>query len=94
MRLSIALGCHRGAFLKELARLPRDIRKKAEAVAFEEISGRDPFSLGYMEKMKGYGDKFKIRLGDYRFGLTISARDKYIIFQRIVHRKDIYRVFP
>jgi len=34
-------------FLKELARLPRDIRKKAEAIAFEEISDRDPFSLGY-----------------------------------------------
>ena len=33
-----------------------------------------------IEKMKGYGDKFKIRLGDYRIGLTISAKDKYIIF--------------
>jgi mRNA interferase RelE/StbE len=52
--------------LKELVRLPKDIRKKAEAIAFEEISDRDPFSLGYIEKMKGYGDKFKIRLGDYR----------------------------
>lgn len=80
--------------MKELARLPKEIRGKAEAIAFEEIPSGNPFSQGYIEKMKGYRDKFKIRLGDYRIGLTISVSDEHIVLQRIVHRKDIYRVFP
>ena len=82
------------AFLKELAGLPKEIRGRAEAIAFEGIPSGDPFSLGYIEKMKGYRDKFKIRLGDYRIGLTIALKDERIVVQRIVHRKDIYRVFP
>ena len=49
-------------FLKELAGLPKEIRGRAEAIAFEGIPSGDPFSLGYMEKMKGYRDRFKIHL--------------------------------
>jgi mRNA interferase RelE/StbE len=38
-------------FLKELARLPKEIRSKAETIAFEEIHCDDPFLLGYVERM-------------------------------------------
>jgi mRNA interferase RelE/StbE len=44
--------------------------------------------------MKGYPDKYKIRVGDYRIGLTVDAPTKTLICQRVAHRRDIYRIFP
>ena len=44
--------------------------------------------------MKGYKDKYKIRIGDYRIGLTIDKKQKLIICQRIAHRREIYQIFP
>ncbi len=81
-------------FLKELSKLPKDIRAKAEKIVFEELLSANPFDLGYLEHMTGYPDKYKIRIGIYRIGITIDKTNKLLICQRIVHRKDIYRVFP
>jgi len=47
-----------------------------------------------MEKLKGYTDKYKIRVGNYRIGITVDQETKTLICQRIAHRKDIYRIFP
>jgi mRNA interferase RelE/StbE len=44
--------------------------------------------------MKGYPNKYKIRVGDYRIGITVEKKNKTLICQRIAHRKEIYRVFP
>ena len=74
-------------FLKELSKLPKETRAKAEEIIFEDILSANPFDLGYP-------DKYKIRIGRYRVGITIDKTNKLLICQRIVHRKDIYRVFP
>jgi len=81
-------------FLKELSKLPKEIRAKVEKIVFEELLSANPFDLGYLEQMTGYPDKYKIRIGRYRIGITIDKTNKLLICQRIVHRKDIYRVFP
>ncbi len=81
-------------FLKELSKLPRDIRERAEKIVFKEIKDKNPFSLGYIERLKTSKDKYKIRIGDYRIGLKIDSKHKEIIFLRIAHRKDIYKMFP
>jgi mRNA interferase RelE/StbE len=44
--------------------------------------------------MKGYNDKYKIRVGDYRIGMTVDSKNQEIICQRVAHRREIYRVFP
>jgi mRNA interferase RelE/StbE len=44
--------------------------------------------------MKGYKDKYKIRVGDYRIGLTIDKTNQTIICQRVAHRREIYQIFP
>lgn len=59
-------------FLKELASLPEKIQRKAETIVFEELKAVSPFSLGYVRKMTGYADKYKIRIGSYRIGITID----------------------
>lgn len=44
--------------------------------------------------MKGYSDKYKICVGDYRIGITIDTEVKQIICERVAHRREMYRVFP
>lgn len=79
-------------FLKELSALPKEVQVRAEDLVFDELMIANP--LERIERMKGYPDKFKIRVGDYRVGVTIDKQKKLIVFQRIAHRKDIYRLFP
>ncbi|BAY21808.1 hypothetical protein NIES2100_15660 [Calothrix sp. NIES-2100] len=81
-------------FLKELAALPVEIQSRVEPVVFQELESENPFELGYLEKLKGYTDKYKIRVGDYRIGITVDQETKTLICQRVAHRKDIYRIFP
>jgi mRNA interferase RelE/StbE len=81
-------------FLKELSRLPKEIRTQAERIVFEELVGSNPFELGYLERLTGYPGKHKIRIGKYRIGITIDKNNELLICQRIAHRKDIYKIFP
>ncbi|HHT9105984.1 MAG TPA: type II toxin-antitoxin system RelE family toxin [Candidatus Wujingus californicus] len=81
-------------FLKELSMLPKKIQVKAERIVFNELPSSNPFELGYIERMTGYPDKYKIRLGDYRIGITLDKDNQIIVCQRTAHRKDIYRIFP
>lgn len=45
-----------------------------------------------IKKLKADGDYYRIRIGDYRIGLTIS--DSAIVFVPALQIKDIYRDFP
>jgi mRNA interferase RelE/StbE len=81
-------------FLKELSKLPEDVQGPAEKTVFEDLLCENPFDLGYLEQMKGYPGKYKIRIGQYRIGITVDKQNKIIVCNRIAHRKDIYRVFP
>jgi mRNA interferase RelE/StbE len=81
-------------FLKELSELPKEIRIQAEGIVFERLLTTNPFSLGNLEHMTGYPDKYKIRIGNYRIGITVDKQNRSIICQRVAHRKDIYRIFP
>ncbi len=81
-------------FLKELASLPNDIQSRIELIVFDNLETENPFELGYLNKMKGYKDKYKIRVGDYRIGITIDKANQSIICQRVAHRREIYKIFP
>jgi mRNA interferase RelE/StbE len=80
-------------FLKDLSSIPKSHRQKIESLVFEEIpQSSDPFKKFKIEKMRGYEGYFKIRRGDYRIG--ISCQKNILEFQRVLHRKEIYRLFP
>lgn len=81
-------------FLKELARLPGNVRERAENVVFGEEIKRDPFLGGRVQKLRGYKTFFKYRVGDYRIGIFIDDDAQLVEFQRVLHRKEIYRKFP
>lgn len=85
---------YKKTFLKELASIPSDYRLKIEELVFKNLHETNPFESGNIEKLKGYKDKYKIRIGNYRIGISISKENSKIIFERVAHRKEIYRLFP
>jgi mRNA interferase RelE/StbE len=83
---------YRKKFLKELSLIPSLQRKEIEKFVFEEILTFNSITERGKIKIKGYTNFYKIRFGDYRVGIKLE--DNIIIFERVLHRKDIYRYFP
>ena len=80
-------------FSKDLDKIkkPRDRNSILEIIelvnlseTFEEIPG--------VKKLTNFEDAFRIRSGDYRIGVFVT--EESVEFVRVVHRKDIYKVFP
>ncbi len=80
-------------FLKELSNIPSKERLKIENFVFKEILGfQEIASIGTLEKLKGYSNYYRIRFGSYRVGISFS--NDVLTFERVLHRRDIYRYFP
>lgn len=43
-------------------------------------------------KLKTRGNYYRIRIGDYRIGITVN--EDLVSFVRVLHRREIYRYFP
>lgn len=83
----------RESFTKDLRRIQdrellQRIRKAVEAVerapSVEEIPS--------LKRLRAKGPYYRIRVGDYRLGLSIE--NDRATFVRILHRREIYRYFP
>lgn len=85
---------HNRQFYKELAKIPSQVRKEIEEIAFGEEIKANPFQVRKIEKLAGYKSYYKITIGDYRVGLKIDKKSSIVEFRRALHRKDIYRKFP
>jgi len=84
---------YRKRFLTDLARIPSGPRKAIEVFVFEEAPKIDSVGAsGKIQRMKGYKSSYKVRFGSYRIGLTVEEDTR--VFERALHRKDIYRFFP
>lgn len=81
-------------FFKELSKIPQKTRIKIEAVVFGEEIKEDPFLEGRVQKLTGYQEYYKIRFGNYRVGLRLDTNHNVVEFQRVLHRREIYRKFP
>ncbi|MGB8507067.1 MAG: type II toxin-antitoxin system RelE/ParE family toxin [Pyrinomonadaceae bacterium] len=67
------------------------LRRVQETI--EDIEGADSLAkLSNLKKLKGDGNYFRVRVGDYRVGIALE--DDTIIFVRFLNRKDIYKHFP
>lgn len=47
---------------------------------------------GNIEKLKGYTNYYRVRFGPYRVDLRVEGNT--VIFERVLHRKEIYKFFP
>ncbi len=81
-------------FLQELALLPSKERERIEKFIFKEVPKFKKISeIPNMVKLKGYKKNYyRIRFGNYRAGLKFD--NDTLTFERLVHRKDIYRYYP
>ena len=48
--------------------------------------------LSNLKKLKGGGNYFRLRVGEYRIGIVFE--NDTIVFVRFLNRKDIYKYFP
>jgi mRNA interferase RelE/StbE len=44
------------------------------------------------KKLKGHRSVYRVRIGDYRLGFFFE--NSSILLARLLHRKDIYKIFP
>lgn len=58
----------------------------------EIIKCQRPDEIKLLKKLKGSHQHYRIRIGDYRIGITII--EDSVTFIRFMHRKDIYKYFP
>lgn len=80
-------------FFKDLATVSSKSRLQIETFINQSFSDPDKIiKLGKLEKLKGYQHYYKIRIGDYRIGIKIE--NDIISFERVLHRKEIYKKFP
>lgn len=49
--------------------------------------------ISNLKKLKSEDNAYRIRISDYRIGLIFDI-DNTVIFERVLHRKEIYRYFP
>ncbi len=81
------------SFEKDLNHLREPgILKKIKKVITEIKQAGTPYSLSNLKKLRGHDTFYRIRAGDYRIGIEIT--EEYVIFTRVLHRKEIYRYFP
>ncbi|MCT8335953.1 hypothetical protein FKB36_00180 [Methanoculleus sp. Afa-1] len=84
---------YKKTFLKDLAKVHPDYRKKIENLVFEKIpASEDIFTELDIRKIQGYRDYYRIRVGTYRIGCRIQ--DGVLTFYRVKSREEIYGVFP
>lgn len=67
-----------------LLRIRQVITEVEDAGSIHEINN--------LKKLKAEGNYYRIRLGDYRFGLIIE--NDTACFVRFLHRSEVYKYFP
>lgn len=67
-----------------LARIKETIEQVEQAADIQQLTN--------LKKLKGGTHYYRIRVGEYRLGITIEGAT--VIFVRCLNRKEIYRYFP
>ena len=81
-------------FLKDLKKLPKNIQLEIKNICFEifpKIKNLNELNLD-IKQLKGFKNFYRIKIGNYRLGF--KKENNNIIFMRVKHRKDIYKLFP
>ena len=81
-------------FLKDLKNLKHNaIYPSLYTLCFEDVPRYENLAaIKHLNKIQGHKSYYRIRVGDYRIGIKDEGHT--IVFMRVLHRKDIYRVFP
>jgi mRNA interferase RelE/StbE len=78
----------------------RDLRKTKDKKLLERVAAiireieaaKTLGDIPNLDKLEGYQDAYRIRIGNYRLGCLCDSET--VVLARFLHRKDIYRSFP
>lgn len=80
-------------FSKDLDRISQKSVKTSLSKLIQLIEQSENLSnIPNLKKLAGHRSAYRVRIGDYRVGFFYENRK--VLFARIIHRKDIYKVFP
>ena len=81
------------SFYKDLDKLTLQSVKISIAGVIENVDLANKTSeIKNLKKLSGYKFAYRIKIGDYRIGIFIE--NNTVEFARVIHRKDIYKIFP
>jgi mRNA interferase RelE/StbE len=83
----------RDSFSKDLRNIKNKDLLDRIREAIEHIENtQNLHDITNLKKLKGGSNYYRIRVGEYRIGLTIE--NDTVAFVRCLNRKEIYRYFP
>lgn len=81
------------SFSKDLDKINNEKLKESLLELLQNCKSANSLShLPGMKKLVGFKTAYRIRIGDYRVG--VFYENNCLVFTRILHRKDIYKLFP
>ncbi|MCP4605074.1 MAG: type II toxin-antitoxin system RelE/ParE family toxin [Proteobacteria bacterium] len=85
---------YRKAFLRDLKKLKRQpVYDRIFKLAFTTLLEADRLrDVAGVKAMRGYPNRYRIRVGDYRVGIKVQGNS--IEIMRVLHRREFYRYFP
>jgi len=69
-----------------------NIKHSVHRIILRVESAQSLSEIPNIKKLSGHKSAYRIRIGDYRIGIFVEG--KTVEFARVVHRKDIYQLFP
>jgi mRNA interferase RelE/StbE len=84
-------------FLQSFSKDTDKILRKSDKLKLLKLitqieNANDLSGIAQVKKLAGYRTAYRIRLGDYRIGFFFENNN--VIFARVLHRKEIYKLFP
>ena len=80
-------------FNKDLEKIRfANIKQAVQRIILKVESAQNLSEIPNIKKLSGHKFAYRIRIGDYRIGIFVEG--KTVEFARVVHRKDIYQLFP
>ena len=80
-------------FLKHLEKITDSTQKEEIGQVIETVKAAKTIKdIPRLRKLKGYKIHYRIRVGDYRIGLTIVG--DLVTLEACMKRKDFYKYFP
>jgi mRNA interferase RelE/StbE len=70
----------------------KSVKKSVARIILKVEQAKTLSEISNVKKLSGFKSAYRIRMGEYRIGFFFE--NSVIQFARIVHRKDIYKVFP
>jgi len=80
-------------FFKDLDKIKSKKTKTSILYIISQVKSANSIKdIQNLKKLTGHKYAYRIRSGQYRIGLFIE--NNVVQFARVVHRKEIYRLFP